>query len=311
MPAHRALAIGNFDGVHRGHQALIDCTVRTARERGWVPTVVTFEPSPAAWFARERGAAAPIRLQRLRDKLSCLWSLGIEHIHAIRFDNTIAQMTPDAFCDTVLREALGVRWLIVGEDFRYGHKRSGDIASLRRWAAQFNVECQVLPAVGAPKARFSSSLVRDALAKGDCALAAAVLGRPYRISGKVIHGQKLGRTLGFPTLNIALWSPLPLSGVFAVRVHGIEVTGREPLPGAASVGVRPTVADGGRPLLEVHLLDFSGDLYGRRVVVEFVEFLRPEIRFHSIAAMLDAMRSDVARAREVLAGRQAAIAEFA
>ncbi|MFN3629871.1 MAG: bifunctional riboflavin kinase/FAD synthetase [Casimicrobiaceae bacterium] len=301
-PAPSALTIGNFDGVHRGHQALLEATVRAAGERGLVPTVLTFEPSPGAYFARGRGLTPPVRLQRLRDKVACLRALGVAHVCVARFDEAMASLPPEAFCETVLRQRLNVRWLIIGQDFRFGRGRTGDVAFLRTWAAGYGIELHVLPDVGAEGSRCSSSRVREALAAGDCATAAALLGRPYRISGRVAHGQKLGRALGFPTINIPLWSPPPISGVFAVRVHGIDVASGQAIAGAASAGVRPTVTSAGQPLLEVHLLDFSGNLYGKRVVVEFVEFLRPELRFSSTAEMVEQMHRDVARTRALLLG---------
>lgn len=308
-PAPSALTIGNFDGVHRGHQALLDATIRAAAERGLAPTVLTFEPSPGAFFARTRGLAPPVRLQRLRDKVACLRALGVSHVCIARFDQTMASLSPEAFCETVLGQRLNARWLIVGQDFRFGRGRSGDVATLRAWAARCGVEVHVLPDVGVAGLRFSSSMVREALGAGDCATAAALLGRPYRISGRVTHGAKLGRSLGFPTINIPLWSPPPVSGVFAVRVHGVDVAGGQAIAGAASAGVRPTVTSSGRPLLEVHLLDFKGNLYGQRVVVEFVEFLRPEARFASTAEMVEQMHRDVARARTLLLGSAAAAIE--
>lgn len=296
-----AVTIGNFDGVHRGHQAMLDVVCQAAKQRSLTPAAITFAPAPGAYFARLAGKAPPTQLQRLRDKLACIWAVGIEHIQLLRFDALMAAMTPEQFCDLVLKDGLNVKWLIVGDDFRYGKGRVGDVKTLHAWCAANEVECYVMPAVTAKDVRFSSTIVRDALRDGDVLTAAAILGRPYRISGKVAHGDKLGRTLGFPTINLPLWSPLPLSGIFAVRVHGVDAVGGMPLMGAASVGVRPTVKSNGKPLLEVFLMDFTGDLYGRRIVVEFVERIRAEQKFDSLEIMTTQMHRDIDAVRAVFA----------
>jgi riboflavin kinase / FMN adenylyltransferase len=294
-----AVTIGNFDGVHRGHQAMIEVTVKAANQRGLKPTVFTFSPSPGVYFARQTGRTPPTKLQRMRDKLACIWAIGVEHIQAARFNAAMASMSPDAFCDRWLRDALNAKWVIVGDDFRYGAKRAGDVKTLHAWCTANDVECYVMPAVKAMDVRFSSSRAREALAAGEMATAAAILGRPYRISGKVAHGDKLGRTLKFPTINLPLWTPLPLSGIFAVRVYGVDVAGQGFVLGAANVGTRPTVKENGKPLLEVFLLDFHGDLYGQRVVVEFVQRIRGEEKFASLEAMTKQMHNDIAAVRSV------------
>jgi riboflavin kinase / FMN adenylyltransferase len=296
-----AVTIGNFDGVHRGHQAMIEVTVKAAKQRNLLPTVLTFAPSPGSFFAARTGRAAPAKLQRIRDKLACIWAIGIEHIQAARFNDRLAKLEPDEFCNRWLRDALNAKWVIVGEDFRYGAKRAGDVKSLHAWCTSNGVECYVMPTVKAMDTRFSSSLVRTALAAGELATAAALLGRPYRISGKVAHGDKLGRTLNFPTINVPLWSPLPLTGIFAVRVYGVDVAGPGYVVGAANVGTRPTVKENGKPLLEVFLLDFKGELYGRRVVVEFVERIRGEEKFETIEAMSAQMHKDISVVRNLFA----------
>ncbi|TAG50021.1 MAG: bifunctional riboflavin kinase/FAD synthetase [Betaproteobacteria bacterium] len=296
-----AVSLGNFDGVHRGHQAMLEVVCQAARQRKLKPTALTFAPAPGQFFARRAEKTPPARLQRLRDKLACIWAVGIEHVQLLRFNEALASMSPDAFCDQVLRHGLNAKWLIVGDDFRYGKDRSGDVKTLHAWCAAHGVECYVMPAVKAMDVRFSSSLVRTALRDGDCVTAAAILGRPYRISGRIAHGDKLGRTLGFPTINIPLWTPLPVQGIFAVRVYGVDVAGASAVLGAASVGVRPTVKENGKPLLEVFLLDFKGDLYGRRVVVEFVKRIRAEEKFDSIEVMTAQMHRDIAAVRDVFA----------
>jgi riboflavin kinase / FMN adenylyltransferase len=294
-----AVTIGNFDGVHRGHQAMLEVACQAARQRNLKPVAITFSPAPGEFFAKRAGKTPPAKLQRLRDKLACIWAVGIEHIQIARFNAKMAAMSPDTFCDQVLRDGLNAKWVIVGDDFRYGKDRAGDVKTLHAWCSANGIECYVMPAVKAMDVRFSSTLVREALRDGDCVTAAAILGRPYRISGKIAHGDKLGRTIGFPTVNIPLWTPLPLSGIFAVRVYGIDVSGMVPVMGAASVGVRPTVKENGKPLLEVFLLDFQGNLYGKHVVVEFVKRIRPEEKFDSIETMTEQMHNDIAAVREI------------
>jgi riboflavin kinase / FMN adenylyltransferase len=296
-----AVTIGNFDGVHRGHQAMIEVAAQAARQRNLLPTVLTFAPSPGAFFAKQVSRLPPVKLQRTRDKLACIWALGIAHIQAARFNAAMAAMSPDEFCDRMLRVGLNAKWLIVGDDFRYGKGRAGDVKTLHAWCTANGVECYVMPAVKAMDVRFSSSLVREALSAGEMTTAAAILGRPFRISGKIAHGDKLGRTINFPTINIPLWTPLPLSGIFAVRVYGVDVAGQGLILGAASVGTRPTVKENGKPLLEVFLLDFQGDLYGRRVVVEFVKRVRAEEKFDSLELMTEQMHRDIAEVRKTFA----------
>lgn len=294
-----AVTIGNFDGVHRGHQAMLEVVAKAASQRGLLPTALTFAPMPGAFFAARAGKTPPVRLQRTRDKLACMWAVGIAHIQLARFNAAMATLSPDDFCERVLRDGLNAKWIIVGDDFRYGRDRAGDVKQLHAWCSANGVECYVMPQVKAMDVRFSSTLVRDALAQGDCATAAALLGRPFRISGKVAHGDKLGRTLAFPTINIPLWEPLPVRGIFAVRVYGVDVAGEAPLLGAASVGTRPTVKESGRALLEVFLLDFKGELYGRRVVVEFVKRIRDELKFDSLDSLVEQMGKDVDAVRGV------------
>ena len=280
---------------------MLDVVCQAAKLRDLTSAAITFAPAPGAYFAQLACKTPPTKLQRLRDKLACIWAVGIQHIQLLRFNATMASMSPDEFCDLVLKRGLNAKWLIVGDDFRYGKGRAGDVKTLHTWCAANGVECYVMPPVKAKDVRFSSTIVRDCLRDGDVVTAAAILGRPYRISGKVAHGDKLGRTIGFPTINLPLWSPLPLSGIFAVRVHGIDVAGGMPVMGAASVGVRPTVKTNGTPLLEVFLMDFQGDLYGRRIVVEFVERIRAEEKFDSLEIMTEQMHRDINAVRAVFA----------
>ncbi|MFO1309086.1 MAG: bifunctional riboflavin kinase/FAD synthetase [Burkholderiales bacterium] len=292
-----ALTIGNFDGVHRGHQAMLARLIEAADDLGLVPAVLTFDPHPREFFSKEH---APPRLSSLRGKLDVLRTLGVERVYVARFDRAFASLEPDRFVDEVLVRRLGARWVLVGEDFRYGRARAGDLALLRRHAKTFSVEA--MNAVEVHGERASSTLVREALAAGELERATKLLGRPYAIGGHVAHGAKLGRTLGYPTANLPLKRRPALQGIFAVRVHGLG----PPRRGVASVGVRPTVAHGGTPLLEVYLFDFDQSVYGRRIVVEFLHKLRDEARFPDLDALTRQIRADADAARAYFAASHAA-----
>jgi riboflavin kinase/FMN adenylyltransferase len=286
---HVALTIGNFDGVHRGHQAMLARTVEAADDLGLAPTVLTFDPHPREFFAPH---AAPPRLSTMRDKLEQFAARGVARVHVARFDGRMAHLSPTDFIERIMLEALRTRWVLVGEDFRFGRGRAGDLALLRTAARTFSVEA--MPAVKDGEERISSSAVREALAKGDLARAEQLLGRPYSVTGHVGHGDKRGRSLGFPTANILLRRKPPVSGIFAVRVRGLCATARV---GAASVGVRPTVLPDGRPVLEVFVFDFDEAIYGRRVSVEFLHKLRDEERYPDLDALARQIGRDVAQAR--------------
>jgi riboflavin kinase / FMN adenylyltransferase len=285
-----ALTIGNFDGVHRGHQAMLERLIEAAEDLALPPAVLTFDPPPREFFAR---SSAPPRLSTLRTKLEQFRAHGVATTFVARFNAALAALSPETFIAEVLVRKLQVRWVLVGEDFRFGKARAGDIATLRRAARTFSVEAMRTVSIDGERA--SSTAVRAALAAGDLAHAAALLGRPFVISGRVAHGAKLGRNLGFPTANIALTRKPPLSGVFAVRVHGL---GGPPRTGVASVGVRPTVSSSGAPLLEVFIFDFDDTIYGRRIGVEFVHKLRDEERYADLDALTTQIRTDVAQARD-------------
>ncbi len=287
---HVALTIGNFDGVHRGHQAMLSRLVEAAEDLALPPTVLTFDPHPREFFAP---GSAPARLSTLRDKLEMFATLGVERVHIARFDARLAALTAPEFIDRVLVRALGARWILVGEDFRFGRGRTGDLALLRESGRTFSVEAMPTVTLGAQ--RISSSAIREALVKGELESAAEMLGRPYAMSGHVAHGDKLGRSLGFPTANVPLRHKSPLSGIFAVRVRGLSET---PRIGAASLGVRPTVKAGGEPMLEVFIFDFEQAVYGRRIRVEFLHKLRDEERFADLDALTQQIHADVALARE-------------
>ena len=290
-----ALTIGNFDGVHRGHQALLARVVAAAQARGIAAAVMTFEPHPRELFTPER---APMRISALRDKLEALASHGIERVIVQHFNRPFAALAADAFIDLMV-QGCRARWVLVGDDFRFGARRTGDIALLQRHASHGAFELEQMPTVVEGEQRISSSSVRDALAAGDLERAAQLLGRPYVISGRVLHGRKLGREIGFPTMNLRIAHRHPaVQGVFAVRVHGL---GPQPRPGVASVGLRPTIEDSGRWMLEVHLFDFAEHVYGRLVRVEFLQKLRDEVRYASIDELTAAIADDARRARALFA----------
>lgn len=287
-----ALTIGNFDGVHRGHQAMLSRLTEAAEDLALPSAVLTFDPPPREFFAPD----APPRLSSLRSKLECFANFGVTRTVIARFDRRLACLSPDEFIAEVLVRRLDVRWVLVGEDFRFGKGRAGDIATLRAAARTFSVEA--MRTVSVENERASSTAVRRALLSGNLAHAAAMLGRHFTMTGRVAHGTKLGRTLGFPTANIRLRRIPPVSGIFAVRVHGIDET---PLQGVASVGVRPTITDSGEPVLEVFIFDFDEAIYGRRVVVEFLHKLRDEERLPDLETLSRRIRADVGDARAFFA----------
>ena len=288
-----ALTIGNFDGVHRGHQALLARVRAAADARGLPVCVMTFEPHPREFFNPE---GAPPRIAVLRDKLEALRECGVDRVVVEHFNHTFASQSPDAFVKHIIVEGLHARWMIIGDDFRYGAKRAGDFESLKLAGRQYGFEVEQMATVADPSgARISSSAVRAQLHAGDLDAARAALGRGYAISGHIVHGQKLGRDLGFPTLNLPIGHKRPaLKGIFVVQVHGLA---DHPLPGVASLGVRPTVDDSGRVLLEVHLLDWHGDAYGKLVRVEFLKKLRDEEKFADLETLTAAIARDVTNAR--------------
>ncbi|KDC23427.1 riboflavin biosynthesis protein RibF [Bordetella bronchiseptica E014] len=297
-----ALTIGNFDGVHLGHQAILARVRQEARARGLVPAVMTFEPHPREYFATLncRPELAPTRISGLRDKLQALAAAGIEQVALERFDARLAEMSANAFIEDLLVAGLQTRWLLVGEDFRYGHKRSGDIDLLREAGLAHGFEvCTLADITDRQGHRISSSEVRTALAVGDLDRAAQLLGQPFHISGHVIHGRKLGRELGFPTMNLRVAPRCATrSGIYVVRVLGLQ---DRPLPAVASLGVRPTVEDRGRVLLEAHLLDESLDAYGKLVRVEFLHKLRDEEKFADLPSLTAAIAQDAQNARAYFA----------
>jgi riboflavin kinase/FMN adenylyltransferase len=298
-----AVTIGNFDGVHRGHQAMLALLTSEARHRSIPSCVLTFEPHPRDHFARRTGRPelAPPRIATLRDKLLELQRCGIDHVVVQRFDAAFAAMSPQAFITDVLLQGLRARYVLVGDDFSFGAKRAGNYALLDAAGAAQGFDVARMLSYEVHGLRVSSSAVREALRSGDMLRAEALLGRPYAISGHVMHGAKLGRDLGFRTLNLRFGHPRPaVSGIFVVRVHGL---GDGPVAGVASLGVRPTVEDNGRVLLEVHCLNWPSVLgrdggYGRCVRVELLHKLHDELKYDG----LDALRAGIARdTRDALA----------
>ncbi len=289
-----ALTVGNYDGVHLGHQHMIRVLKERAALLNLPSAVLVFEPSAKEFIDP---AGAPPRLTRWREKFLALAALGVDRLVLLRFDGAMRAMSPECFVEELLVKGLAARHLVVGNDFRYGARAQGTIDSLRAAGLRhgFGVE-QVAPYI-ADGVRVSSTAVRARLEVGDCEAAARLLGHRYRMMGRVVHGKALGRTLGFPTANLRLQRrKSPLWGILAVRVHGL---GGGPRDAVASLGTRPTVS-GVEPLLEVHLFDFDGNLYGRVIEVEFIAKLRDEIKFDSLDLMLAQMKIDAAQARDLL-----------
>ena len=296
------LTIGNFDGVHLGHRALLGELMAKARELALPATVLTFEPHPRELFAPDQ---APARLASRRDKLELLAECGVDRVHVCRFDRKLASLTAEQFIERILVRGLSVRHLIIGDDFRFGKARGGDFSLLQRAGQAHSFIVEAMRTVDFEGLRVSSSAVREALAAGDIEHAERLLGRPFVIAGRVMDGKKIGRTIGFPTANIQVRRKrLPLSGVFAVTVSGIDSA---PLPGAANIGVRPTVAEGLKPVLEVHLLDFDRNIYGLHVDVNFLHKLRNEAKFESLDALKTQIARDVADVRGFFATRPASL----
>lgn len=283
--------IGNFDGVHLGHQAVIGQLAEKAKELGVPSVVVLFEPQPQEFF---QSATTPPRLMRLREKLETLRRYAVDRVLCLRFDARQAAMRADEFIDRILVRGLGVRYVVVGDDFRFGQGRVGDFDMLQAAGQRAGFQVAPMQTFRVDGERVSSTRIRAALAAGKLAAAAKLLGRGYRMSGRVAHGDKLGRQLGMPTANIHLHRhAVPLNGIFVVQAYGLD---REPIDGVANVGTRPTV-DGTRVLLEVHLFDFDQDIYRRHLNVEFMHRLRDEQRFDSLDILRQRMHDDLAAAR--------------
>lgn len=308
-----AVAIGNFDGVHLGHQALLDRAKSLAAaltdegaDSAVVPVstaVVSFEPLPRAFFAPQ---AAPVRLTGPAQKLRLLRGFGVDTTWLLRFNAALASLSAGDFVERILVRGLGARAVVIGEDFRFGRGREGDLARMRDLGEKHGFVVSPVPAVTVARERISSTAIREALACGDLERAETLLGRPYAVIGHVVRGQQLGRSLGYPTANLRPWGgQAALEGVFAVRARTVDDAGQGAWrDGVASVGVRPAVG-GGEPLIEVHLFDRDEDLYGRRLETRFVKRLRGEEDFPDLDALVVQMKLDEREARAVLAAAPA------
>ena len=292
-PHGSVVCIGAFDGLHLGHRALLRHAQERARARGLPAVALAFEPLPREFFA---AGDPPPRLMLARDKVQGLREAGIHGIGLLRFNARMAAMPAADFIENVLVRRLAAREVWVGPDFRFGHKRQGDVAMLQAEGQRHGFSAQAIEPFLLDGERVSSSAIRAALSAGDFATAERLLGRPYAIGGRVVRGRQLGRTLGFPTANLRFPRKPALQGIYATRVHGI---GAVAIDAVSSFGTRPTV-DGVEPLLEAHLFDFEGDLYGRHLRVEFVAMLRDEEKFDSLEALVAQMRQDADNARTLL-----------
>ena len=295
-----ALTIGNFDGVHLGHQAMLARLTAAAREHGWQSCVMTFEPHPREFFAPDQ---APTRLTSLREKLELLAQCGVDRVQICRFNFDFARTAAEDFITRILHRGLAARWILVGDDFRFGARRAGDFVMLRQAGAQCGFEVHAMSSVTVDQVRVSSTAVRDSLAAGDLFRAQRLLGRAYSISGRVVSGDRLGRKLGCPTANVLMkHNRPPLSGIFAVEVRGLH---DGVLPGVASLGVRPTVARDARPSLEVHVLDFDREIYGAHLKIDFLNKFRDEEKYADVETLRLQIALDVANARAYFERRNA------
>ncbi|MFA6016425.1 MAG: bifunctional riboflavin kinase/FAD synthetase [Gallionellaceae bacterium] len=287
-----ALTIGNFDGVHLGHQALLEQLQRAARARNLATAVIIFEPHPREFFTPQQ---APSRLTNLREKLECFAALGLDRVHVCRFNEKLARTSASDFIDALYNK-LAAKYVLIGDDFRFGNARGGDFALMQQMALQQEVIVKSMDSVLLDGVRISSTAVRQALSDGNLALAQHYLGRPYSISGHVEHGKKVGRKLGYPTANIQLkHNRAPLSGIFVVQAR---IENGNILNGVASLGVRPTVEQNGKPVLEVYLFDFNDELYGRHLHVDFLHKLRDEIKYSDLESLTQQIALDVEQAKD-------------
>ncbi|GAA5446043.1 bifunctional riboflavin kinase/FMN adenylyltransferase [Microbulbifer sp. NBRC 101763] len=301
-PRHRGsvATIGSFDGVHLGHQAIISQLGQRALEQGLPSVAIIFEPQPHEFFSSDK---APARLMRFKEKVLALFEAGVDRVLCLQFNETLRNLSAEAFVRRILLDGLDIRHLVVGDDFRFGCDRSGDYVLLQKMGEQHGFTVEDTATLEIRGARVSSTRIREALQRGDFELAQALLGKPYRITGRVAPGRALGRQLGAPTANVRLRRyRSPLVGVYTVRTTATDgrdmACGYAELDGVANVGFRPTVeGEGARPLLEVNLFDFSGDLYGRELAVEFCHKLRDEEKFASLDILKARIAEDIVNAK--------------
>lgn len=295
--AGSVVTIGNFDGVHLGHKALLEKTTDLARRMNLTPAVISFEPQPGEYFHPE---TAPARITRLREKACLLEEAGIELLWLLKFNQLLAETNAESFLNNLLIEKLKMKAIVIGDDFRFGARREGNEEYLRTFSSSLDYEVHKVVDLMVTKKRASSTRVREYLANGDFDSAAKLLGYRYRMCGRVCHGNKLGWELGYPTANIAIGRlKTPLHGIYAVKV---SITGSSgTFDGVASLGNRPTVDNLEKPVLEVHLFDYNNSLYGQHLCVEFVKFLRKEEKFPNMDTLINQMHQDARQARQILA----------
>lgn len=294
------VTIGSYDGLHPGHRRLLDRVMAEATARGTLSVVMSFEPTPKEFFSAD---APPARLMRFREKFDALADCGIDVFYCPRFSEAMRSIAADAFIRRVLVHGLNARHIVIGDDFRFARRREGTVAELQRASAALQYSVEQVPSVIVDGIRVSSTAIREALAAGEVARATALLGRPYRMSGRIVRGRKVGRSLGYATANVDLRRrQSAVMGIYAVHVHGLP---GGPVDGVASVGTRPTF-DLTKPILEVHLFDFDRDIYGKYIHVDFIEHLRDEEKFESVDALVAQMRIDEDNARSALAAYQQA-----
>ena len=295
-----AITIGNFDGVHAGHAAVLRRLVALARQQHLTPTVITFSPNPKAYFAHKRGVPAPTQIMPLRDKVATMKALGVEQVVVLPFDAHLASMSAEAFVSDILIERLNAKLLLVGDDFRFGAQRKGDFALLQSLQSRYGYVLENLHSVEQNGVRISSSAIREHLASGEIAQAIQMLGHPLTLSGHVIHGEKLGRTIGVPTINIKMPERLALQGIYAASVQ-LQSAPEKTIQGAASIGVRPSVKTNGQCWCEVHLFDFNQEIYGQIACVTLHQKIRDEAKFDDFGELLKAIQNDMAQCRAFFA----------
>ena len=293
------VTIGSYDGLHPGHRQLLDRVIAESGKRNVPSVVMSFEPTPKEFFSAD---APPARLMRFREKFDALRDYGIDVFYCPRFGPAMRSISADAFIRRILVHGLNVRHIVIGDDFQFARRREGSLVELQRASGALQYSVEQVPSVIVDGIRVSSTAIREALAAGDVARATSLLGRPYRMSGRIVRGRRVGRDLGYATANVDLRRrQSAVMGIYAVRVHGLP---DGPVDGVASVGTRPTF-DLTKPLLEVHLFDFDRDIYGEYIHVDFIEHLRDEEKFETVEALVAQMRIDEQNARSALATRRA------